>query len=540
MKRYLTILLVLCLLPAFALAEVTVSDPGVYPITTDDVELTVWTVRTPQTQDVETLAQTVWYEDFSGVKVKWVTVPSDEMDTMFNLAISSDEYPDVFLYSADSAELTNLAEDGVIIPLNNLLDQAPYFKQMLDELDMWDAVTAPNGDIYSMLASVYLVQNSMLNKVWVLRDWLAQYTEATGKGMPETTEDFFDLLSYFRDHDMNGNGDTTDELPLIGNFQAWREGSDPLFYMLGAYLYCPTNFLVSDEEQNVRLAVTEDAFRDGLKYANRLFKEGLIAEDTYVQSLTQMRQITSVYKDNAVAGVVAGMSPLRVVNLSAEEGKVGYADYVAIPPIAGPEGVRVTDRRAVNQMNLRCFISTSCKNPEVAIKWLDYWCSKEGSRWCSYLGQENVHWEWADEPSFAGDPKSVKSLVTWTFPQDVYWTITWFAGYYISEDMFTSKAASSTYTDNELAGNLAEQAYMPYSRLSEFPQIVWCEDNDLAIEKAELDKLFQDRIISACTEYTLGSRDIYSDADWMAFQDELNQMGLDHYLEVIRAYYFGK
>ena len=542
MKKLLAILMVLCMLPAIALAGV--SDPGVYPITDEDVTLDVWVVRTPQTDEPENMAQSIWYEEFSGVNVNWISVPLDEMDTMFNLAVAGDNLPDIFLYAIDSGELMNLAEDGIVLALDELIEeQGYYYPEMLDELDMWDQVTAPDGHIYSFLASVYLVQNSMFNKVWVLKDWLAAYNESLGQAddaMPQTLDEFEAMLIYFRDNDMNGDGDTTDEIPLMGNNQLVSEGTDPMFYFINSFLYCTNNFLIADKDHNVSLAVTDDAFREALRFMNELYTEGLLTEDTYVQNLTQMRQITSVYKESAIAGVVAGMNPMRVVNVSSEEGKVSYGDYIAIPPVAGPEDVRLTARRAESQLNLRCFITTSCENPEAAYKWLDYWCSKEGSEWCSYLGQEDVHWAWADEPSFGGDAKSVSSLVSWSSPQSVYWTITWFADYYITKDMFYAKAASRTYSDNELTGSLAEQTYLPYAVMTEFPQIAWCADSDLVTEKAELDVQFNDFILNNCTKFILGTRDIDSDAEWAAFQDELVDLGMERYLEVVHDYYWGE
>jgi putative aldouronate transport system substrate-binding protein len=543
MKKLTALLLILCMVPVFAFAKV--SNRGEYPITDDDVTLKVWLARTPQTVEPSDIAQTKWYEEFSGVKVEWVVIPSEEMEMMFNLAISDkNNMPDVFLYAVDPGEIMNLVEDGIILPLDDLMEEhGYYYPKMLEELDCRDLVTAPDGHIYTFLASVALVQNSMYNKTWVLKDWLYQYNKAKGQDegiMPQTIDEYYDMLLYFKENDMNGNGDPNDEIPLTGNYNAAQEGSDPMFYLMGSYLHCPHNFIVADNEHNVSLACTDDSFREGLKLCNKLYEEGLFAPEIFTQTLTQMRQVTSVYKSEAVAGVVAGMSPLRVVNISDDPERVSYDDYIAIPPVAGPDGVRVTPCRAETQLDLRCFITTACEHPDIAYKWLDYWSSTEGSTWCSWLGQENVHWKWAEEPSFGGDNKSVKSIWNWTVPQDVYWTITWFAQYYITEDMFFAKAAANTYSDNELAGNLAEQAYKPYSILSNIPQIAWCDDADLIAEKAEMTTLFNDYILNSCSKFIMGSWDIDNDADWQSFQDGLKRMDLDRYMEVLRIYYWGE
>ena len=543
MKKFFAILMVVCLLPVFALAEI--SAKGVYPVTDEDIILKVWVVKSPQTEEPEEMAQSQWYEEFSGVKVQWTSVPYDEMDMLFNLAVTDkNNLPDIFLYAVDAGQLLNLVEDGVVRQLDDLMEtQGFYYPQMLDELGMREQVTAPDGHIYSFLASVYLVQNSMFNKVWVLKNWLRQYNAAQGQeegAMPQTLDEFYDLLAYFKANDMNGNGNPDDEIPLMGNNQLINEGTDPMLYLLNSFLYCPNDFLVADADHNVSLACTQDAFREGLKFLNKLYRDGLLTDDTFTQNLTQMRQITSVFEADAVAGVVAGMNPMRVVNVNPDPGRVSYDDYIAIPPVAGPQGVRIAPRRAESQLDLRGFITTACQHPEVAYKWLEYWSSQEGSRWSSYLGQEDVHWAWTDEPSFGGDARSVKSLVEWTSPQSVYWTITWFAQYYITEEMFFAKAAAGTYSDNELSGNLAEQAYMPYAVMTEFPQIAWCADTELVNEKAELATLFKDYILNSCVKFIMGTQDIHSDAAWQAFQDGLAKMGADRYLEVVRAYYWGE
>lgn len=44
-----------------------------------------------------------------------------------------------------------------------------------------------------------------INKAWL---------DQLGLEVPTTTEELYELLCAFRDNDMNGNGDTTDEIPL--------------------------------------------------------------------------------------------------------------------------------------------------------------------------------------------------------------------------------------------------------------------------------------------------------------------------------------
>ena len=37
------------------------------------------------------------------------------------------------------------------------------------------------------------------------------------------------MLEYYRDNDMNGNGDASDEIPLMGTYAYAHQGSDPMY-----------------------------------------------------------------------------------------------------------------------------------------------------------------------------------------------------------------------------------------------------------------------------------------------------------------------
>ena len=71
--------------------------------------------------------------------------------------------------------------------------------------------------------------------------------------------------------------------------------------------------------------------------------------------------------------------------------------------------------------------------------------------------------------------------------------------------------------------------------------MVWCNDLDLTLEMAELKSLIvDDYIISASTQFIIGTRDINNDADWNDYLKGLEERGLERYLEVCEQYYFGK
>ena len=122
--------------------------------------------------------------------------------------------------------------------------------------------------------------------------------------MPETVDEFRELLRYFRDHDMNGNGDPNDEIPMLGSFAFDHDGSDPTYAIMQAFQLTPSNFLWVDEEHNVSCVAITDDFREPLVF-NSMYEEGLIAEDIYALTLNEYRDIVNVTKqEDQVVGTL--------------------------------------------------------------------------------------------------------------------------------------------------------------------------------------------------------------------------------------------
>ena len=63
------------------------------------------------------------------------------------------------------------------------------------------------------------------NKMWINKAWL----DRVGMEVPQTTEEFKEVLRAFKEQDANGNGDPNDEIPLSGSLKGWNTN--------------PTNFL---------------------------------------------------------------------------------------------------------------------------------------------------------------------------------------------------------------------------------------------------------------------------------------------------------
>ena len=118
-------------------------------------------------------------EEQSGVNIEWKNYSSDYIEKR-NLDISSGDLPDAMWNAgASDYDLLSWAEDGIIIPLEDLINEhMPNFKKVLDENPEYLAmITAPDGHIYSLPWIEELGQDKesihTVNDIpWINVDWL--------------------------------------------------------------------------------------------------------------------------------------------------------------------------------------------------------------------------------------------------------------------------------------------------------------------------------------------------------------------------------
>ena len=74
-----------------------------------------------------------------------------------------------------------------------------------------DLITWPDGSIRALMTGDEVsYANDAMGITIINKKWLDQL----GMDIPTTMEEFYEVLCAFRDNDMNGNGDGSDEIPL--------------------------------------------------------------------------------------------------------------------------------------------------------------------------------------------------------------------------------------------------------------------------------------------------------------------------------------
>ena len=180
MKRLFTLLLALVMLltaQAFAVEEYA------FPLTEEPITLTAFHTQRGQISDPATNSMLVDYEAKTGVHIELIT--STDQSTDLNLMMASGEHADLYLVNLSSAQVTNMVNADMIIPLNDLIDQYGFYTQQIFEErpDFKETITAPDGNIYTLFETDCGVHMPNRRKMYVYGEWLKTWQEATGKAI---------------------------------------------------------------------------------------------------------------------------------------------------------------------------------------------------------------------------------------------------------------------------------------------------------------------------------------------------------------------
>lgn len=505
----------------------TVSKIYEWPLSKDGEELTIFTKLLTSIEDFDTNKTTLWYEEQTGVHVNWIQAPEAEFTTQLNLNITGGEWPDIYAANLSTTELTSMKNGGVIIPINDLIDQYAYYAhQILEEHPEYrDYLTAPDGNMYSLWYNDTGKHMYFSRKLFVKQSWLDQL----GMDAPTTTQEFEDMLIAFRDNDMNGNGDPTDEVPYMSSFKAW--GGTPFCYFICPFQMTSMDGIYEDENGTWHLAAAEAGYKDALTWLNHLYEEGLIAQETFTQDKNQFKAIINASsEEETIVGCFTAAYQGDVINNASY---IQQGNYTPIEPLEGPTGQKIAPSNGYGDFKARCAITSVCENPKIAIQWLDFWLCPDGRLYQEYGVEEGVDYQIVDKPSIYGSPTSYERL--FELSQSTLQNIVWYNHTVPRHDWEEIRYGNALEDGSQetllyQAALLYEDYYVPTGLKALF----WIEDEVEAEEYDTLKTDINDYIETQSTAFTTGERSL---DEFDAFVQELKDIGMDRYLELAGKFY---
>lgn len=330
------------------------------------VELTAFAMEGPYTKgDFNDLPIWKLAEEATGVKVIFESAPSASFEEKLNLKFASNQLPDIFFKTdITTTNITKYSSEGTLIPLDDYLQEyAPNFSGYLAEDEsIGKNIRMADGKIYSFPYLVTASPSRISPKLFINETWL----DTLNMDMPETTDDFYELLKAMKESDYNGNGEA-DEIPLscdaIGMITKGLMGSFGLMTRGGAQ----DEWDIDPETGELRFIKTSDQYKQYLEYCNKLYTEKLMDQEVFTMDIPKL---TAKAQQN-VLGVVFTHNSNYLGDYQ--------SDYGFIPAaLTGPNGDRNFAGRTIPVANQCAFLTNVNKHPEESVKWIDWFYSPEG------------------------------------------------------------------------------------------------------------------------------------------------------------------
>jgi putative aldouronate transport system substrate-binding protein len=524
-------------------SDTQISAPGVYPIVDKTYNLDVLAVVDPAIPDLDTNYSVNWFEDKTNVHMNWTTISTaGDAAQKVNLVLSSGEkLPDVLINSdLTSPQQFLYGTQGILVPLNDLIDNytVNISKVFADDPSVRQQLTMADGNIYSLSERPVAYHSTLSQKLWINQEWLTRL----GLDIPKTTEEMLAVLRAFKDQDANGNGDPNDEIPYSGALGANR-GAAGAFFM-NAFIYDDgfgdaqnSNRLVLDRGK-IFPAYTQPEWRDGLRYNHRLFTEGLFDAEAFVQDPGQLRALNQIAPTTARVGSFQMLHPGWAAPLSGELHK----QYVVVPPLMGPQGVRTTALYPRNQRGSRFSLTADASDVSqiVAIRFADlaFELNKVGSGEPGLMmkeGEPGVDWRWAKpgEMSYTGDPAVWAILRSEGEMLADNKVLPHFMGGYWPGDLYDKSVWDGDPLYIEARLYLASLKYAPFAPKEDVPPFSYTTDE--ASEFGQLRSQINTYVTERFARFITGDLDI--ERDWDSYLSEFKALGLDRYIEIMQAAY---
>ena len=308
----------------------------------------------------------------TNVFVSWENVSESVYSQQKNLIFGNkDNRPDAIYHAGMGAgEIIKYAKRKVLVPISDYLDYMPNFKKLLEERPDIKAqlINIEDGKIYSLprIEEMGLLQSPnllFLNIAWTKEAIAAGAVEGLTEdqlkdGLALTAAQMEQILTYFRDHDMNGNGKTDDERPLSFVYNNWQGNQCDLYGMFGLNDNLEHRVIVDGK---ATYTIQDDRFKEATNFIAKWVDAGLIDKVSFEQS-----------QDNFLANG-KGLETYGAFYWWESETVVSNPEnYIVCNPIIGPHGDQtlcISNNPEVGAGEVIIF--ADCPNVEVLLAYFD-------------------------------------------------------------------------------------------------------------------------------------------------------------------------
>ncbi|MDR1399199.1 MAG: extracellular solute-binding protein [Treponema sp.] len=317
------------------------------------------------------------------IDVTFVAVPRwTETDALVNL-FAAGTPPDVcYTYSNDNIQMW--------ADMGGIYNVQPYINTALKDLNAFlGADKAISGrrmierNIDMQTGAIYSIPAKRMNVarivMWIRKDWL----DILGIPVPKTTQEYYNALVAFRDNAARLG--VSRVIPFITD-------GDRLDWGPGVIMESFIDVKISDKERWINSVAERNflipGYKEGVRYLNKMYNDGLI--DPNFPLYRSGDDVAPVIKSGVVGSWAGDWDTVyREPNgtLSGLKVNIPTADIIPVDCITDANGV--TTKTIYDEAGIFYFIPASCKNPDAAMRYLN-WLSKYENYHYIQTGPEGI------------------------------------------------------------------------------------------------------------------------------------------------------
>ena len=336
---FLALLLAASMCAAFsAYAEGNLSapgSPGPIWLGAEPRKIKIMIPDVPQVSDFKNNDYTKWVEQSCNVDLEFDLLPASDTMSKLTTMVAGNQLRErgvnVLAVNMTNTQAKMFAEEG------QLLDLSEYFRKGLavnidkavakyPDYDIVNSITTVDGKIYGIPQFSISTANECHYKMWVNKGWL----DKLGIEIPDTIDEFYNMLVRFKNEDRNGNG-KADEIPFVTAGTGW--GNTPYKFLTNSYVFEGDGDLFLLKDGKVSVSYIQPEWFEACDFLRKLRDEGLMSDQslTYsgddIKALAHSDDIIGVTTNSTGSILGSGDDPVRL-------------RYIPIAPLEGPHGVR--------------------------------------------------------------------------------------------------------------------------------------------------------------------------------------------------------
>lgn len=352
----------------------------------DDYDFTILTVKEETVKDYNTMPVFKSLAKVTGYEVYWTyntsTQYANNADPVGIKGIDA-----IYHAGFSNMKLYNYGKRGKIVAIDNYLNYMPNFKKILeDRPDIAEALKSPDGHIYSLPRVEEMGLKAYPNFLFLNKAWVEKLIDGGNlpsevkltkadlvDGLKLTRNEFKAILQKFNDLDMDGDGATTDEVPLSFVSGNWQGNESDLISSFGVPENTEHKTIIDGE---VVFTIEYEQWFNAIVELNDWYNRGLIRSTAFSQTQDEFL----ARGQDGRYGAFYWWEKETVVASSLQD------NYIMLEPLVddatGKQYVGLSNELEVEKGE--CVILSSCKNISGLLSYFDKFFEPDFSAQLNY------------------------------------------------------------------------------------------------------------------------------------------------------------